>query len=44
MHGKIVIYMDSTDRGTVTNSAKLFLNLTASRGATKEVCLVWVCL
>ncbi|MBK1993900.1 hypothetical protein FSE90_06505, partial [Campylobacter novaezeelandiae] len=24
MHGKIAIYMDSTGRGTVTNSAKIF--------------------
>ncbi len=27
MHGKIAIYMDSTGRGTVTNSANTFLTL-----------------
>ncbi len=30
MHGKIAIYMDSTGRGTVTNSANTFLTSIAN--------------
>lgn len=44
MHGKIAIYMDSTGRGTVTNSANTFLISTAKFGTIKKACQVLVCL
>lgn len=37
MHGKIAIYMDSTGRGTVTNSANTFLTLIAKFGMIKSM-------
>ncbi len=37
MHGKIAIYMDSTGRGTVTNSANTFLTSIAKFGMIKSM-------
>ncbi|EJR7630995.1 hypothetical protein N1A46_000718 [Campylobacter upsaliensis] len=36
MHGKIAIYMDSTGRGTVTNSAKLFFEFNRQSWSDKR--------
>lgn len=41
MHGKIAIYMDSTGRGTVTNSANTFLTLIAKFGMIKKYAKCW---
>lgn len=44
MHGKIAIYMDSTGRGTVTNSANTFFDFNRQIWNDKKVCQVLVCL